>query len=91
MTQRVLAILLKELNELRRSRLILTTMIVPTALYVILPIVMLRSGMLTAVGGLGRNELEAIQQSNQNLAGRSTEWHSAIYRRSVPVRASRHQ
>ncbi len=71
MIERVLAILLKELNELRRSRLILTTMIVPTALYVLLPILLLRSGMLTAVGGLGRNEVEAIQRSNPNLAGLS--------------------
>jgi ABC-2 type transport system permease protein len=71
MIERVLAILLKELNELRRSRLILTTMIVPTALYVLLPIFLLRSGMLAAVGGLGQSELASIQQSNPNLAGLS--------------------
>jgi len=29
---RVLAVIIKELNDVRRSRLILTTMIVPTAL-----------------------------------------------------------
>jgi ABC-2 type transport system permease protein len=69
--ERVLAVLLKELNELRRSRLILTTMIVPTALYVLLPILLLRSGMLTGAGGIGKNELEAIQRSNPNLAGPS--------------------
>jgi ABC-2 type transport system permease protein len=68
---RVLAIFFKELHEVRRSRLILTTMIVPTVLYVILPIFLLRSGMLAAVGGLGRDELAAIQNSNPNLAGLS--------------------
>jgi len=38
MIGRLLAVLAKELNDVRRSRLILTTMIVPTVLYVLLSV-----------------------------------------------------
>src|SRR4051794_32019250 len=72
MSDRLLAVLVKELDELRRSRLILTTMIVPTLLYVILPIILLRSGVLSAVGAMGAGELQALERSNPMLRGLSS-------------------
>jgi ABC-2 type transport system permease protein len=68
---RILAMLVKELDEVRRSRLILTTMIVPTILYVALPIFLLRSGVLSGMSGLGAGEVEALQRSNPALRGLS--------------------
>jgi ABC-2 type transport system permease protein len=66
---RILAVLTKELDEVRRSRLILTTMIVPTLLYVLLPIFLLRSGVLTVMGTVGASELAALERSNPILQG----------------------
>jgi ABC-2 type transport system permease protein len=71
MSDRLLAVLVKELDEVRRSRLILTTMIVPTVLYVVLPLVLLQSGVLSAVGAIGAGELEALERSNLALRGLS--------------------
>jgi len=47
---RVLAVVGKELNDVRRSRLILTTMIVPTVPYVLLSIGVLSAGSLQMFG-----------------------------------------
>jgi ABC-2 type transport system permease protein len=71
MIDRVLAMLVKELDEVRRSRLILTTMVVPTLLYVALPVFLLRSGALAGMGSLGAGEIEALQRSNPVLRGLS--------------------
>jgi len=68
---RFLAVLSKELYEVRRSRLILTTMIVPTALYIALPILLLRSGLLSAIAGVSAGEVEAVAGSNPLLRGLS--------------------
>jgi ABC-2 type transport system permease protein len=71
MIDRLLAIVGKELYEVRHSRLILTTMVVPTVLYVVLPIVLLRSGVLAGMGALGAGELDTLQRSNPLLRGLS--------------------
>lgn len=60
---RVLAVIGKELDDVRRSRLILTTMIVPTALYVLLSIGVLSAGQLPNVGMLSRAELQTLEQT----------------------------
>jgi ABC-2 type transport system permease protein len=60
---RILAVIVKELNDVRRSRLILTTMIVPTALYIILSIGVLSAGSLPSMGVLSRTEMQALEQT----------------------------
>ena len=60
---RVLAVIGKELDDVRRSRLILTTMIVPTALYVLLSIGVLSAGQLPSVGVLSQAELQTLEQT----------------------------
>ena len=63
MIGRVLAVLFKELDDVRRSRLILTTLIVPMMLYLILSIVALASGTLPGISNVSRAELEALERS----------------------------
>ena len=72
MIRRILAILAKELDELRHSRLIVSTLVVPSLLYVGLPLWLLRSGLLGGVLGsdaLTPRELAALRQSLPQLAG----------------------
>jgi ABC-2 type transport system permease protein len=66
---RVLAVIGKELDDVRRSRLILTTMIVPTALYVLLSIGVLSAGRLPSVGVLSQAELQTLEQTLPRGAG----------------------
>jgi ABC-2 type transport system permease protein len=66
---RVLAVMTKELNDVRRSRLILTTMIVPTTLYVLLSVAVLSAGSLPAMGVVSRAELQSLEQSLPRQAG----------------------
>jgi ABC-2 type transport system permease protein len=56
-------VILKELDDVRRSRLILTTLVVPTALYVLLSIAALSAGTLPGVAGLSRAEIESLERS----------------------------
>ena len=71
MSRRILAILVKELRELRQSRLIVSTLVVPSLLYVGLPLWLLRSGLLSSVFGsdaLTPRELAALRSSVPQLA-----------------------
>ena len=63
MIGRLLAVIGKELNDVRRSRLILTTMIVPTVLYVFLSVAVLSAGSLPAMGVLSGAELRSLEQT----------------------------
>ena len=72
MIRRILTILAKELDELRHSRLIVSTLVVPSLLYVGLPLWLLSSGLLGGMLGadaLTARELEALRQSLPQLAG----------------------
>ena len=69
MIGRLLAVLGKELDDVRRSRLILTTMIVPTALYVFLSVAVLSAGSLPSMGVISRTELQALEESLPRGAG----------------------
>jgi len=55
---RLLAIVTKELDDVRQSRLILTTLIVPTVLYILLSVVALWVGNLPGQMGLGLDVVE---------------------------------
>jgi ABC-2 type transport system permease protein len=66
---RLLAVIGKELNDVRRSRLILTTMIVPTALYVLLSVAALSVGSLPNMGVISRTEMQALEESLPRSAG----------------------
>jgi len=69
MIGRLLAVIGKELNDVRRSRLILTTMIVPTALYVILSIAVLSAGSLPEMGVISGADLRSLEQSLPRAGG----------------------
>lgn len=72
MIGRILAVLGKELGELRHSRLILSTLVVPSLLYVALPLWLLQSGLLSGALGLDSltpRELEALRHSLPQLTG----------------------
>jgi len=69
MIGRLLAVLAKELNDVRRSRLILTTMIVPTVLYVLLSVAVLSAGSLPSMGVISRSELQALEETLPRAAG----------------------
>lgn len=71
MIDRIVAVAARELDEVRRSRLILTTLIVPTILYVVLPVVLLRGGALGAISGMSRAEIEALERSLAPVNGMS--------------------
>jgi ABC-2 type transport system permease protein len=62
---RIMAVGLRELTEIRRSRIVLTTLLVPTILYIGLPLWLLRSGALTGLLGdlaqLSPRELAAFR------------------------------
>ena len=76
MIRRILAILTKELDELRHSRLIVSTLVVPSLLYVGLPLWLLQSGLLGGVLGsdaLTPRELETLRHNLPQLAGLPTE------------------
>src|SRR4051794_22336395 len=60
---RMLTIIWKELDDVRRSRLILTTLVVPTILYVVLSVVALRVGTLPGVAGLTGNDLQVLERA----------------------------
>jgi ABC-2 type transport system permease protein len=60
---RVLTVIVKELADVCRSRLILTTLIVPTILYVLVSLLALSAGSLPGVSGISRGELEALERS----------------------------
>ncbi|MGE3913392.1 MAG: ABC transporter permease subunit, partial [Chloroflexota bacterium] len=60
---RILTIIIKELNDVRRSRLILTTLIVPTVLYIVLSIVALRVGTLPGVSGLTGADARGLERA----------------------------
>lgn len=53
----------KELDDVRRSRLILTTLIVPTILYVLLSVVALRVGTVPGVAGLTGADMHSIERA----------------------------
>lgn len=60
---RMVTVIWKELDDVRRSRLILTTLIVPTILYVVLSVVALRVGTLPGVAGLTGNDLQVLERA----------------------------
>ena len=60
---RLLTVVWKELDDVRRSRLILTTLIVPTVLYVILSVVALRVGTMPGVAGLSGTDAQTIERA----------------------------
>jgi ABC-2 type transport system permease protein len=60
---RVLTVIVKELADVCRSRLILTTLIVPTILYVVVSLLALTAGSLPGVAGMSQRELAAIERS----------------------------
>ena len=73
MIGRILAVCAKEWAELRRSRIVLTTLIVPSVLYVGLPLWLLRgglsSGLLAEATRLSPRELASVQRALPYLAG----------------------
>jgi ABC-2 type transport system permease protein len=60
---RILTVVVKELTDVCRSRLILTTLIVPTVLYVVVSLVALSADSLPGVAGMSSRELEALEPS----------------------------
>jgi ABC-2 type transport system permease protein len=60
---RITTVMVKELLDVCRSRLILTTLIVPTLLYVLVSLLALSAGSLPGMTGLSRGELEALERS----------------------------
>ncbi|MCC6178495.1 MAG: ABC transporter permease subunit [Chloroflexi bacterium] len=72
---RVLAVVFKELDEVRHSRLILSTLIVPTLLYVALPLWLLNGGFASSalgeLGDVGVREIGGLQRSMTYLQGLS--------------------
>ncbi|MCC7369838.1 MAG: ABC transporter permease [Chloroflexi bacterium] len=60
---RLLTVILKELEDVRHSRLILTTLVIPTILYIVLSVVALRVGSMPGVAGLTGSELQALERS----------------------------
>jgi ABC-2 type transport system permease protein len=69
---RILAVLAKDLEELRRSRLILSTLVVPSLLYVALPLWLLAGGLagdLLGPNALTPRELELLRASLPQLRG----------------------
>jgi ABC-2 type transport system permease protein len=60
---RILTVVVKEIKDVCRSRLILTTLIVPTVLYVLLSLAALSAGSLPGMSGTSRGELEALERS----------------------------
>ena len=63
MIGRILAVLVKELDDVRKSRLILTTLIVPIVLYFLVSVVALASGTMPGINNVSRAELEALERS----------------------------
>jgi ABC-2 type transport system permease protein len=60
---RIVTVVVKELKDVGRSRLILTTLIVPIVLYVVVSLVALSAGHLPGVAGMTRGEMEALERS----------------------------
>ena len=75
MIGRISAIVLRELNEIRHSRLVITTLIVPSLLYIVVPVWIRRSGLannlLGELGAAGDRELRSLQQTLPYLQGMS--------------------
>ena len=69
MIGRVLTVVVKELADVCRSRLILTTLIVPTILYIVVSLVALSAGNLPGVAGMSRGELEALERTLPRNSG----------------------
>lgn len=69
MIGRVLTVVVKELADVCRSRLILTTLIVPTILYVVVSLLALSAGHLPGVAGMSRGELEALERTLPRSSG----------------------
>lgn len=63
MIGRIWTVVVRELRDVCRSRLILTTLIVPTILYVVVSLVALSAGHLPGVAGMTPGELEALERS----------------------------
>jgi len=59
----MLTIVWKELDDVCRSRLILTTLVVPTVLYILLSVVALRVGTLPGVAGLTGADLQVLERA----------------------------
>ena len=66
---RVFTVIVKELADVCRSRLILTTLIVPTILYIVVSLVALSAGNLPGVAGMSRGELEALERTLPRNSG----------------------
>ena len=63
MISRIFTVVVKELADVCRSRLILTTLVVPTILYVVVSLAALSAGHLPGVAGMSRGEMEALERS----------------------------
>ena len=72
MIARVATVIVKELADVCRSRLILTTLIVPTVLYVVVSVVALSVGSLPGVAGISGVELTALERSLPGSPGSSS-------------------
>jgi ABC-2 type transport system permease protein len=59
----MLTIVLKELDDVRHSRLIVTTLVVPTMLYVLLSVVALQAGSWPGMASLSGAELRSLERS----------------------------
>ena len=69
MIGRIVTVVMKELIDVCRSRLILTTLIVPAVLYVVVSLVALSAGSLPGVAGMTRGELEALERTLPRNSG----------------------
>ena len=69
MIARIWTIVWKELADVCRSRLILTTLIVPTVLYVVISLAALSAGSLPGLAGIPRTEIEALERSMPQSSG----------------------
>jgi ABC-2 type transport system permease protein len=60
---RLIAVVLKELDDVCRSRLILTTLVVPTILYIVLSVVALRVGSAPGLASLTGSDVQTIERA----------------------------
>jgi ABC-2 type transport system permease protein len=69
MIGRLLTVIGKELDDVRHSRLIVTTLLVPTILYVLISVVALSAGKMPDLATLSVAEMETLQRTLPRSAG----------------------
>ena len=76
---RLLTVIVKELDDVRHSRLILTTLVVPTILYIVLSLVALRVGSAPGLASLTGSDVRTIERAiGRSGAAATTEAFQAL-------------